>query len=147
MVHLHVDQALRAVKNDWRRAERLRLITTPLKAWMAGDFFELGQYTPMDFQSQALLSLSPTTTPPLTAFYSAVKRYGRTLHTVCSPILFCPSARTDALRLREVEQVAEEEGYRNLAKEEEQQKDVGKEEGRKQNETFVVTDKSRLAGF
>ncbi|KAL5104989.1 KICSTOR complex protein SZT2 [Taenia crassiceps] len=142
VVHLHVDQALRAIKNDWRRAERLRLITTPLKAWMAGDFFELEQYTLMDSQSQVLLSLSPTTTPPLTAFYSAVKRYGRTLHTVCSPILFCPSARTDALRLREVEQVAEEDGYRNLIKEEEQQADIGKEEGREHNETFVVAEKS-----
>ncbi|VDK39724.1 unnamed protein product [Taenia asiatica] len=145
VVHIHVDQALQAIKNDWRRAEHLRLITTPLKAWMAGEFFELEQYTSMDSQTQVLLSLPPTTTPPVTAFYSAVKRYGRTLHTVCSPILFCPSARTDALRLRELEQVAEEEGYRNLAKEEEQQRDIGKEEGREHNETFIATEKSRLA--
>ncbi len=43
-----------------------------------------------------------------TAFYSAVKKFGRTLHTVCSPILFCPLARGQALRLRQAERLAEE---------------------------------------
>ncbi|CUT98773.1 protein SZT2 [Echinococcus multilocularis] len=144
VVHLHVDQALRVVKNDWRRAEQLRLITTPLKAWMAGESFILEQYTPMDSQSQVLPSLPPLTTPPLTAFYSAVKRYGRTLHTVCSPFLFCPSARIDALQLRELEQIAEEEGYRNLSKGEEHQKNIGKEERRGHNETFIMEGKSSV---
>ncbi|VDM23644.1 unnamed protein product, partial [Hydatigera taeniaeformis] len=121
VVHLHVDQALRTVKNDWRRAEYLRLITAPLKAWMAGDIFEVNQYTPLESQSQAVLSLPQAMTPSLTAFYSAVKRYGRTLHTVCSPILFCPRARAEALRLQQLEQVAMEKANHNLGKEEEEE--------------------------
>lgn len=114
VVHLHVEQALSAVKNDRNRAEKLRLITAPLKAWMSGECFDVERYS-----ASAPLTCSSSNcqmqTPPAALFYSAVKRIGRTLHTVCSPILFCPVARAKALKLRQLEQVAEE-GYRRLAK-------------------------------
>ncbi|VDN96884.1 unnamed protein product [Rodentolepis nana] len=101
VVHLHVDQALRAIRNDRTQAEELRLITAPLKVWMAGDVFDVDSY---NSSMQAIDS--PKTHPtPATTFYTAVKRYSRTLHTVCSPILFCPCSRLDALKLRELEEV------------------------------------------
>ncbi|KAM7536565.1 hypothetical protein Aperf_G00000088176 [Anoplocephala perfoliata] len=132
VVHLHVDQALRAVKNDRARAEKLRLITAPLKVWMTGDVFDVDRYnssTPSVESSKASMA------PPATVFYSAVKRFCRTLHTVCSPILFSPSARLDALKLRELEQIAEDERYRRFARHEgPKQSDIA-EEGPKSSNT------------
>lgn len=126
MVHLHVDQALRAVKNDYTRAEELHLITAPLKVWMAGDVFDVDRY---NSSTPSVESFKASTPLPATAFYSAVKRYCRTLHTICSPILFCPNARLDALKLRELEQIAEEERYRRFARQEEpKQNDIAEEE-------------------
>lgn len=112
VVHLHVDQALLAMKNDRTLAEELRLITAPLKVWMAGDIFDVDRYN----SSTQAVDASKTHPTPATTFYTAVKRYSRTLHTVCSPILFCPSARLDQLKLQELEHIAEEEQYKQLAK-------------------------------
>ena len=110
-VHLHVDQALRTVCKDQARAEQLRFVMLPLKAWMSGECFE----TPQDAASSV--------------YFSVVKRFARTLHTVCSPILFCPAARAEALRVRRAEEVAEAEGYRKLAK---QQQEIGRLHGHQQ---------------
>lgn len=98
-VHLHADQALRTVQQDRARADRLRFAMSPLKAWMSEESFE----APDDAASTGV-------------YLSVVKRFARTLHTVCSPILFCPVARAEALRVRQAEEAAEAQGYRRLAK-------------------------------
>nr|CDS33584.1 protein SZT2 [Hymenolepis microstoma] len=134
VVHLHVDQALRVMKNDRTHAEELRLITAPLKVWMAGDVFDVDSYN-----SSIQAVDSPKTQPtPATTFYTAVKRYSRTLHTVCSPILFCPCARLDTLKLRELEEVSEEEQHKRLTRHmDSEQKDISGEESGYSNLSFT----------
>uniref|UniRef100_A0A5K3F5G6 Uncharacterized protein n=1 Tax=Mesocestoides corti TaxID=53468 RepID=A0A5K3F5G6_MESCO len=113
VVHLHVGQALRAIQNDTLRAGQLRLVTAPLKAWMGGDYYVGDSSSAAATTTTSLNRPSPSASDlrdgsAPSVFYSAVKKFGRTLHTVCSPILFCPLARSEALRLREVERSAEE---------------------------------------
>lgn len=134
---MHLDQALRAVKNDCTLAEELRLITAPLKVWMTGGFFDVDRYNASVASSDNSKPAPPT---PATTFYTAVKRYSRTLHTVCSPILFCPIARQETLRLRELELIAEEERYKKLAKHVELSQGDIAEEGPRYSSTPLTVD-------
>ncbi|CAL8090378.1 unnamed protein product [Calicophoron daubneyi] len=125
LVFRHGRQALTAVELDRRRAQQLQLITLPFRAWQEGRSRKLGR---TNRPSHVFPPKSPTTkahrtgstridvdvssaetslaNEPLSKrlkHFSAIRQSCRHLHTICTPILFCPDVRAHVVRLTQSE--------------------------------------------